>query len=80
MFASRSLGVHLVRGALGFGAIAAAFALLDSHGGWSIALLGLALVALRGCPSCWTIGLFETLRGRSACADGSCATASTRAP
>jgi hypothetical protein len=84
MFASRSVGLHLLRGAVGFGAIAAFFALLSSHGGWSLALLALALVALGGCPTCWTIGLIETvsakLRGRpapEACTDGSCATASS---
>jgi len=87
MFPSRSLAVHLARGAVGFAALAGAFALLGSHGGWSIALLALAVLALGGCPSCWTIGLIQTvsakLRGRPApdvCIDGGCAKASLRAP
>jgi hypothetical protein len=28
----------------------------------SLALGGLVLLAFRGCPICWTIGLFETAR------------------
>jgi len=46
----------------------------------SALLLPLGLVALRGCPMCWTMGLFETIahkvRGPAVpapCIDGSCA-------
>ena len=83
MFGSRSLAVHLLRGLAGFGALAAALLLLPSHGGWALALLLVALLALRGCPSCWMIGLFETLSGRSTakrCLDGSCAKSSFDSP
>ena len=31
----------------------------------SVTLAIVALIALRGCPVCWTIGLFETLRGKA---------------
>ncbi len=79
MFASKSLGEHLLRGLIGVGALAGAAA----YGGlgWPLlVLLPAALVALRGCPACWTIGLVQTvwakLRGRpaaGACLDGACA-------
>jgi hypothetical protein len=55
MFGSAFLGAHLMRGA-------AAAALLA----WAI-VHQTALVALRGCPMCWTVGLVETLsQGRRA--------------
>ncbi len=65
LFASPSLGQHLVRGAIGFGAISAAIALGAANTAWwtlpaALALAGAALVAFRGCPVCWTIGLVET--------------------
>jgi hypothetical protein len=80
MFASRSLAAHLVRGGVGLGALAAT-ALWAPHAAWlALPLLLLALVALRGCPMCWTIGLVQTwlarTRGKGAgprCTDGSCA-------
>lgn len=79
MFASKSLGEHLLRGLIGVAALTGAAA----YGGlgWPLlVLLPAALVALRGCPACWTIGLVETVwakaRGRpaaGACVDGACA-------
>jgi hypothetical protein len=59
MFASRTLTEHLLRGIVGIGAMigAVAFAPL----GWaSLLLVPVGLVALRGCPMCWTIGLVQT--------------------
>ncbi|UGT52773.1 hypothetical protein [Nocardia asteroides] len=64
-FASRSLPVHLLRGAVGFGALIGALALIPVVGPVSLALLPVGLVALRGCPTCWAIGLMQTIsRGR----------------
>jgi hypothetical protein len=64
IFASKSLSEHLLRGTIGFGSACAAFELKLQPGILSIAgaigLGGLALFALRGCPMCWTIGLFNT--------------------
>ncbi|MGZ0149735.1 hypothetical protein ACXJJ3_21920 [Kribbella sp. WER1] len=74
-FASTSLSRHLVRGVLGFGSLIAAFALVPAVGLWSLLLLPIALVAFRGCPTCWVIGLLETIsRGRlqRECIDGEC--------
>jgi hypothetical protein len=81
MFASRNLRIHLARGAIGASALAAS-ATWAEQAPWLLTLtLPVALVALRGCPMCWTVGLVETaiakLHGRpsDACVDGSCARA-----
>ncbi|MGX1778421.1 hypothetical protein ACWIGW_40385 [Nocardia brasiliensis] len=74
-FASRSLPVHLAKGAIGFGFLAASMALLPILGWIGVLLVVPGLVALRGCPACWAIGLAQTLsRGRlhRACTDGRC--------
>ncbi|QKG20391.1 hypothetical protein [Actinomadura verrucosospora] len=69
------LGRHLVRGAVGFGALAGAVALVPVIGLAGLLLAPVGLVALRGCPACWFMGLAETLsRGRleRSCEDGVC--------
>lgn len=75
-FASASLPRHLARGALGFGSLALAVVLLPYAWPLSLALLPVGLLALRGCPMCWAVGLVQTLsRGRlkRSCEDGRCA-------
>ena len=65
MFCSTSVGVHLFRGVVALLLIAlgiyglAQGALLTTL--LSLACFGGAFVAFRGCPMCWTIGLFETI-------------------
>ncbi|MFJ7159442.1 hypothetical protein ACIQUQ_31455 [Streptomyces sp. NPDC101118] len=74
-FASASVPRHLARGALGFGALAGALALLPVVGVASLLLAPVGLVALRGCPMCWAIGLAETVsagRLRRSCTEGRC--------
>ncbi|MEU5218248.1 hypothetical protein AB0G79_18875 [Streptomyces sp. NPDC020807] len=74
-FASASVPRHLARGAVGFGLVAAAFALLPAVGPGSLLLAPLALIAFRGCPTCWMVGLVQTVsRGRlkRSCEDGVC--------
>ncbi|MCX4801901.1 hypothetical protein OG594_09615 [Streptomyces sp. NBC_01214] len=74
-FASSSLPRHLLRGALGIGSLVGAFALVPFYGPIALALAPLGLVALRGCPMCWAIGLAQTLsrgRLRRECTDGRC--------
>ena len=61
-FCSRSITIHLLRG------VAAALLLglaLWPGPGWlrAGALLG-AVLLMRGCPMCWLLGLFETVRRR----------------
>jgi hypothetical protein len=64
LFASASLTEHLVRGTVGMGSLVAAYQLMSYP---SLAALGAAavfgivsMVAMRGCPMCWTMGLFNT--------------------
>jgi hypothetical protein len=69
------LGRHLLRGAVGFGALAGAVALVPAVGIAGLVLMPVGLVALRGCPTCWVMGLVQTLsRGRleRSCEDGMC--------
>ncbi|MFI1866278.1 hypothetical protein [Streptomyces jumonjinensis] len=71
-FASSSLPRHLVRGAAGFGALAGSVLLLPAAGPISLLLAPVGLLALRGCPMCWTIGLVQTVsmgRLRRSCTD-----------
>jgi hypothetical protein len=79
MFASKSIVEHLARGVIGLGAFAAAIAVAQPYPWLALLLLPLGFVALRGCPTCWTVGLIQTVlaraRGQDAqfCVDGSCA-------
>jgi hypothetical protein len=58
------LGAVLVVGGLALSATTA----------WALLAVPLGVVAWRGCPTCWTLGLVATLaRTRSRCVDGSCA-------
>lgn len=84
MFASKSLSAHLIRGLLGLSALVLASLYAADHPWVSLVGVALGLVALRGCPMCWTIGLIQTvvakLRGREGepyCVDGSCAISTT---
>lgn len=61
-FASKTLSHHLLRGGAAVGLIAIAIE-LNRDLPLLAAVFGVAaIVALRGCPMCWTVGLFETLR------------------
>lgn len=74
-FASRSVPRHLARGAIGFGLIIGPIALLPVAGPAILLVTPLALVAFRGCPTCWMVGLAQTVsRGRleRRCTDGAC--------
>lgn len=74
-YGSGSVGRHLVGGVLGFGLLGGGVALVAVVGLWALVGVPLGLVALRGCPTCWLIGLRQTLsRGRleRRCVDGGC--------
>ncbi|MEU5400647.1 hypothetical protein ABZ348_15310 [Streptomyces sp. NPDC005963] len=82
-FASSSLTRHLLRGAVGFGGLAGAVLLFPLVGWASLLLVPVGLLALRGCPMCWTMGLIQTLsmgRLRRSCTDGGCALTPAEAP
>ena len=60
-----ALGAHLMRGAAAAALLAWAIVHQTAHPWLSLGAGVAALVALRGCPMCWTMGLVETLsRGR----------------
>jgi hypothetical protein len=74
-FASASVPRHLARGAIGFGLVIGSIALVPVVGPASLLAAPLALIAFRGCPTCWTIGLAQTIsRGRleRRCVNGTC--------
>ena len=61
MFGSIFLGAHLMRGAAAAALLAWAIVHQTAHPWLSLGAGVAALVALRGCPMCWTVGLVETL-------------------
>ncbi len=61
-FASRTLTEHLLRGVLGFGSVGGAYMIAETHPLGALGLIVLMLVAFRGCPMCWTIGLLGSAR------------------
>lgn len=72
VFASRSVTEHVLRGILGLVLVVVALAYSGSSP-WALLLVVPAVVAWRGCPTCWALGLAATLsRGRTGCDDGSC--------
>lgn len=74
-FASASVPRHIARGVIGFGALVGSLALMPAVGWVSLLLLPVGVLALRGCPTCWAIGLVETIsrgRLRRECEDGQC--------
>jgi len=72
MFASRSVTEHVLRGLLGVALMAVAFRFTHDHP-WALVAAVLAVVAWRGCPTCWALGLAATIsRGRTGCTNDSC--------
>ena len=61
LFASKSLVAHLVRGGAALAMLYWAVVNQESAPMLSLVAGAGALVALRGCPVCWTVGLFETI-------------------
>jgi hypothetical protein len=59
----RALALHLLRGAVGFGAGAAAIAMAGTEPLGFLALMAVALAAFKGCPMCWLAG-FSSLRAK----------------
>lgn len=69
-FASSSVKVHYLRGAVGLLALGAAIAGTAAGAPISLALLGVTVFAWRGCPTCWAVGLAQTRE--ATCPDGKC--------
>lgn len=73
--ASASLPRHLARGAVGFGGMIGGLVLVPVVGLPALLLVPVGLLALRGCPMCWTMSLIQTLSAgkvRRECVDGRC--------
>ena len=64
MFCSTSITSHLLRGAAAAALIFSAIYLRQFALLWSVLAVGGALVLMRGCPMCWTLGLFATIGQR----------------
>jgi hypothetical protein len=64
MFGSATVVAHLAKGVTAAGLLAWAYLHQSSEPAFAIGALVLALVAMRGCPMCWMLGLFETIFGR----------------
>lgn len=64
MCPTKPLLIHLVRGGLGVVFLLAAFSLAGRLPNVALLLGGGALVAFRGCPTCWLAGLFEVARAK----------------
>ena len=64
MFASNTVAAHLIRGVIAGALIG--WALLHQSTDPALAVTAglLAVVAMRGCPLCWTLGLVETISRR----------------
>lgn len=59
-FASRTVRAHLMRGAVGLPLLVAAFALIPAYGAGMLLLAPVGVFFLRGCPTCWALGLTQT--------------------
>ena len=73
--AGHALARHLARGAIGFGLIGSALVLTTRIGPASLLLFVPGMVVLRGCPTCWIVGLIETVsagRLERTCTDAGC--------
>jgi len=60
MFASASVPRHLLRGLIGVAALIGTAALVPAVGAIGLLLL-VTPIAWRGCPTCWTVGLIQTM-------------------
>jgi hypothetical protein len=80
LFASRSVPEHLVRGALGLPLLVGAFVLVPWWGPLALLLAVPAVVLLRGCPTCWAMGLSQTCALRDAAPDPAAAHGDDRQP
>jgi hypothetical protein len=64
LFATRTVTGHVIRGAAAFALLYLAIGQQHFHPVASVLAGLLAVVAMRGCPVCWTIGLAETIQQR----------------
>jgi hypothetical protein len=75
MFASKTIAAHLMRGVMAAPLIAWALLHQSTDSVFAVAAGAVAMVAMRGCPLCWTVGLVEIIAKsisvrRDTCASG----------
>ena len=58
------LTAHLVRGATAAALIAWSLLFAESQPALAVVSGVMAAIAMRGCPACWMLGLWDTLRNR----------------
>jgi hypothetical protein len=72
LFASGSVVEHVVRGIVGLVLAVLSLVYAGAHP-WALLGLVAAVIAWRGCPTCWALGLAATVsRGRTSGCDGQC--------
>jgi hypothetical protein len=64
VFASRSITAHLLRGVVAALLLPWAIANASSQPAMALVSAAAAVVAMRGCPMCWTVGLIDTIAAR----------------
>jgi hypothetical protein len=64
LFASRSVTSHLLRGAIAAVLLPWAIANASAHPGGALLSVAISVIAMRGCPMCWLVGLVETIAAR----------------
>ena len=63
-FGSRSVWLHLLRGVVGLLCLGLALYYGREIGAPAVVLLLAGVLALKGCPTCWLVGLGQTLSAR----------------
>lgn len=66
MFCSASVTQHLLRGLAAALLLYSAFHFAEIYPFWIIPALIGAFILMRGCPTCWMVGLVETIAKRRA--------------
>ena len=61
VFTSRNVTTQLLRGAIAAGSLSWALLNDSSPAAFDLAAIGVAFLAMRGCPMCWLVGLIETI-------------------
>jgi len=61
MFASKTIAAHLLRGVIAAALITWALLHESSDPALAAAAGVVAVLVMRGCPLCWTLGLFATI-------------------
>lgn len=61
VFGSRSVAAHLLRGAIAATLLTWVVFNYETRALLALIAGGGAVVAMRGCPMCWTVGLVETI-------------------